>query len=439
MAVNFSNELAKSDNDKREQSGIDEIVYLIVKKLTNDKGELINDVELGKINSESLNQEIIGVIDNERLALKGYTRDEIIKQVQNYLFKYYQYQDLLEDPNVTEVFAVSKDITLVTKLDENKKPYYYSCKTIRFDSNESYTAFCQYVARRNGYELNKRSNILKITDKKRCDNAVLRINLTGSMINSNREVPLMIFAKTPKDKKDLDTLEERGMFNSEIKEYLKMMVHAGVSLIFGGQGGAGKTNIMNALIEEIPEDIRALFIQRDPELFSSKENIFFQEICDDLGEADISYGMKELTINAMKMRTKLIGIGELEGEETFDFFNAGYSGHIVWASIHIESSQEMVPKAIQYIQYSKSNLSEDLLFKMFSTLGVIIYMHDFKTFEITEVAGYDSKEKRILYNPLFKYDVESHKFIRLNQSCERIQNKIRYYEEKNSRKARLVG
>lgn len=416
-----------SDNiKKKNNNSLDSLVKEIVENLITNKAELINDVENEKIPFSALEQEIIKYIDGERKVLDGYSRKDLIESIKSYLFGYYQYQSFLDDPLVTNVHAIDKDTTLISRIDKNGFEVVENTEKIKFDSDDSYLSFCDYVANRNNTEINIRKQIQVVTDKTRCEDFILRIDITGREVNSTG-VPLMIFAKTPKKKRSMNELKSMGMFNDDVEEYVNDLANSGCGILLGGEGGAGKTNLINAALELIPFYRRTLVIQAAEELHSKKENIMFQRTREELGETDISYGLKELSLNASKMRINQLVLGELQGEEAFHFFNAGSSGHIIWASTHFDRTEESLSRLLQLTQYSNVNMSEEQILRMLAgALDSIFFLKDFKILNIAEVSGFDEKTKKIIFHTVFEFDFNKNTWIRVNDSCDKVKEKITY-------------
>lgn len=411
---------------------IDGIVSDLVDYFVKKKANLINDVEANKVSFAAIENEIDQYISREEIDIVGFTKEKIFNAVYNYLFKYYTFQEYLERADVTTITAIAKDNIWITRIINNVEMI-FQAPEIYFDSDESYNNFCLYIARRNGIELNNKNAIRVVTDKTRCKNAILRIFMSGSIVNSN-DLPCIIIRKTPIDKYTADDLNKLGMYSKEMQDYFTEIVEAGAQILTCGDGGSGKTTWMNAYIDLIDPNIKALFIQESEELHSKNKNLFFERIKKKSSESDTEYELGYLTRMAMVMSVKMIGIGEIKGPEAFDLFNAAYSGHIAWASVHTCSSEEALPKLIQYMQYSNINLKEELLLEMLSKMDVVIFLKDFKCMEVTEIAGYDYKNNRIIYNPVYRFDFRTNKFTRLNPSCSRLQDKIDYYNYKKRRR-----
>ncbi|MEG1482874.1 MAG: ATPase, T2SS/T4P/T4SS family [Cetobacterium sp.] len=429
--LNYKSIEVKSDSNS---AGMDYIVTKVIDYFVNNKPVLINDVEKGNLPFTAIEKEIEYFIDTNDVSLNGITKEKISENVYNYLYKYYVLQDYLEDDRVTGMRLIKKNNIWIKKIVNGEPIDLEVSDDINFSSDESFERFCNYIARRNRAEINKKNTINIITDKKRCDNAILRINLTSDVINSS-DLPCVIIRKTPKEKLLLDDLEKRGMIDYAVKEYLKEKVKAGAQILVCGAGGSGKTYLLNALLEEIEDNIHGVFIQESEELYSDKrKNLTFQRIKKKSSEGDTECNLEQITRNAMVMSADLICIGEIKGAEAFDLFNAAYSGHIAWSSLHTESDVDTLPKLIQYMQYGHINLDEKRLLEMLSKIDAVIMLQDFKVKELTEITGFDRVKSEVLYNKVFKYDYKNEKFKRLNNTCERLQEKVDYYYYKKRRR-----
>lgn len=434
-SINLADELNnKSIEVKYEDntSHLDYIINVVIDHFVSNKPAIINDVEKGDLPFKAIEKEIEYFIDKNDISLKGITKEKISENVYNYLYKYYTLQDYLENSDVTEIKLIKKDNIWMHKI-VNGEGIYLQIPEVYFQTDESFERFCNYIARRNRAELNKKNPIKIVTDKTKCNDAILRINITGDVINST-DLPVLVIRKTPQNKLSMDDLVKKGMISEEVKEYLVEKVKAGAQILVCGAGGSGKTYLLNALLEELEDNIHALVVQETEELHSDKKNIIFQRIKKKTAEADTECNLEDITRNAMVMSIGLICIGEIKGAEAFDLFNAAYSGHIAWSSLHTESAEDTLPKLLQYMQYAKQNLSEERLLEMLSKIDTVIMLKDFKCVDITEIAGFDRVKSDIIYNPVFEFDYSRDKFKRLNSTCDRLQGKVDYYYYKKRRR-----
>ena len=95
---------------------------------------------------------------------------------------------------------------------------------------------------------------------------------------------------------------------------------------------------------------------------------------------------------------------EIKGAEALPFLNAAYTGHQCWASVHGASSTQALNKLADYVKYASDYSREDAL-KMLMSMDVIIYMKDYKIYEISEISGWDYEKKEIKYKTIYKKEI----------------------------------
>ena len=168
-----------------------------------------------------------------------------------------------------------------------------------------------------------------------------------------------------------------------------------------GQGGSGKTHLLNYLIDYIPHDRSGLVIQEIGELFSNHPDMTFQHTVESRGEGKIEYTLYELAKNGLLTDIDYFIIGEIKGEEALYLLNAVYTGSKGWATIHGASATEAMKKLVDYIKYSGSNYTQEEALKMLVHLDTVVFMKDFKVNAIAEVVGYSDEKKDLIYKRVF--------------------------------------
>ena len=97
-------------------------------------------------------------------------------------------------------------------------------------------------------------------------------------------------------------------------------------LDFGGTG-AGKTTLLNVMSSFIPEDERIVTIEDAAELKLRQEHVARMETRPPNIEGTGAIRIRELVINALRMRPDRIIVGEVRGEEALDMLQAMNTGH----------------------------------------------------------------------------------------------------------------
>lgn len=403
---------------------VDDIVY----DLVNKNPKLIIDVEKGIIPVIVLEQEIISYIDNNKVSItNGTGREELIKEVKNYIFGYGPLQELVDNEDISDIKIINKDNTRIKVKGRRRGA------NVKFATEKSLLTYCYYLAIKNGGSLSELNAIQKLSDPNTSKDFLLRINICIKPINS--QSPSVTIRKIPRKKLRLEDLLTQDMFNIDMYLYLLKAIRSGLNIIACGKGASGKTTILNSMLDYIPHTESCLVMQESVELHSNHPDMVFQTVKTRKGESDIECSLKDLTINGLLMDLDRMIIGEIKGEESMDFFNAIYTGHIGWTSIHAPSSTEALNKAVHLMKYSKTDLSRDTLLEMLSEIDLVIYMKNFKCVELTEIEGYDYRTNRIIFNPVFKYEITKQKdgkikgyFKKINESCPKVLSKFNITE-----------
>ncbi|URZ05893.1 ATPase, T2SS/T4P/T4SS family [Clostridium felsineum] len=394
------------------------LVDNIIKEFTQNRSYLINDTENRKLPEESLKSEIINYIDKNGIRIDETNRAELIKKVKDYLFGYYVLQDLVDNEDVSDIRVLSYRNVQVKVRGKRVS------SQVKFPSKESFDIFYNYLVVKLGGVLDKKNALQILSDN--TDKFYLRISLSSSFVNSIDNAYVSI-RKIPKNKLQLEQLMLRkNMFDRKIYDYLIERVQAGVNILLCGKGGSGKTTLINALLDKVPYNKATLIVQESEELFSNHPNMMFQKEKISTGNSDAEYSLNDFSRFAMTEDLDMIVIGEIKGKEALSLFKVIGTGHDGWSSVHANSAEEAIDKLTDYMLEGNPNLNRYALLKLLAAVDIIIFMRDFKVMEVTEVAGFNEDSKELDFNPVFKFNKGS--FEKLNDSCEKVQRKIQYYD-----------
>ena len=95
-----------------------------------------------------------------------------------------------------------------------------------------------------------------------------------------------------------------------------------------GGTGSGKTTLLNALSYKIPDDERIVTVEDSAELrFFMHPDVARLEARPQNAEGTGEVTIRQLVINALRMRPDRIVVGECRGEEALDMLTAMNTGH----------------------------------------------------------------------------------------------------------------
>ena len=129
-------------------------------------------------------------------------------------------------------------------------------------------------------------------------------------------------------------------------EVLAAAVAGKVSTIIAGGTGSGKTTMLNALSNFIPNRERLITIEDAAELQLQQPHVGRLETRPANIEGRGEVRQRDLVRNALRMRPDRIIVGECRGEEAFDMLQAMNTGHEgSMTTIHANSPRDALKTA----------------------------------------------------------------------------------------------
>lgn len=163
--------------------------------------------------------------------------------------------------------------------------------------------------------------------------------------------------------------------------FLKQCIHRQKNILFSGATGSGKTTLLNACLQDIPhheriitlEDVREVCIPHADQsnLLASKNN-----------QGVNSVTMEQLVQVCLRLSPDRIILGEIRGDEAWDFVQAASTGHDgTMASIHASNPQMALLRLASMVQSNpKAQLSRnDILTELHSLIDVVVQMKEIRT------------------------------------------------------------
>lgn len=275
----------------------------------------------------------------------------------------------------------------------------------QFRDPEHFQRFFVHVCMMNHMTINENNAIANSTDIETSPDYRLRLNFIDKSVNTDGS-DIFSIRKVPKYKKDLEYLckPEEGMLTEDMLPIVRKHLAEAKGIVIVGMSGSGKTTFLNAIIEELPDYWKYLFIQENEELFfSGIRNVDFLKTVKGVNKYDISHDLKELTRNALLIAPDCIIVGETKGAEALYLFNAMNTGAVGITTAHSDSSQHGLDKIADYIKY-ESDYTKDQCMDMLTVVNKVFFLQKYRLREVTTVYGYDSDKKKLImdteyYNP----------------------------------------
>jgi pilus assembly protein CpaF len=139
--------------------------------------------------------------------------------------------------------------------------------------------------------------------------------------------PTVTIRKFAKEALTADDLVRFGSITPEMLAFLRACVRARLNVVVSGGTGSGKTTTLNILSGFIPEDERIVTIEDAAELQLRQDHVVTLETRPANVEGRGRVTIRDLVINALRMRPDRIVVGECRGGEALDMLQAMNTGH----------------------------------------------------------------------------------------------------------------
>ena len=161
--------------------------------------------------------------------------------------------------------------------------------------------------------------------------------------------------------KSLSDLVAFGTLTMPSAQFLTACVNVGLNIIVAGATGAGKTTLMNALLNSVPAKERIVTCEEVFELqLESPDWVAMQTRQASLeGSGEIS--LRRLVKEALRMRPNRLVIGEVRQEECLDLLVAMNSGMPSMCSLHANGAREALSKLCLLPMLAGSNVSAEFI------------------------------------------------------------------------------
>lgn len=172
----------------------------------------------------------------------------------------------------------------------------------------------------------------RLPDGSRVNVIIPPLSLVGPCISIRK------FAKTALSGTDMVRL---GSLTPEIADFLQSCVRAKLNIVVSGGTSSGKTTVLNILSSFIPNSERIITIEDAAELQLQQEHTVRLESRPPNVEGKGEVRIRQLVINALRMRPDRIVVGEARGGEALDMLQAMNTGHDgSLTTIHANSARD---------------------------------------------------------------------------------------------------
>ncbi|MBE0683851.1 MAG: CpaF family protein [Anaerolineales bacterium] len=254
------------------------------------------------------------ILVEENIVLSRPERARLFEQISAEILGLGPLQALLEDDTITEIMVNGpKNIYIERKGKLHRVP-------VTFESNEHLMRIIDRIVAPLGRRIDESSPYVdaRLQDGSRVNAVIPPISLVG---------PVLTIRKFSKNPITVEQMIQFGSVTNESIQFLKACVEARLNIVISGGTGSGKTTLLNVLSSFIPSDERILTIENAAELQLRQEHVVTLESRPPNIEGRGEITIRDLVINALRMRPERIIVGECRGGETLDMLQAMNTGH----------------------------------------------------------------------------------------------------------------
>src|SRR5713226_1832443 len=191
---------------------------------------------------------------------------------------------------------------------------------LKFVDEDQLLNVIQFIVRTVGRRIDERQPLCdaRLADGSRVNAVIRPLALNG---------PLLTVRKFSRDPFQVEDLIRFGTCNEAGFGFMKAAVLAKANIIISGGTGTGKTTFLNVLSGFIPVEDRIVTIEDAAELQLHQEHVCRMESRPPDLNGENRVGIRELVINALRMRPDRIVVGECRAGEALDMLQAMNTGH----------------------------------------------------------------------------------------------------------------
>jgi pilus assembly protein CpaF len=254
------------------------------------------------------------ILAEENIVLSRPERARLFEQIAAEILGLGPLQPLLEDDTITEIMVNgAKNIYIERKGKIHRVP-------VTFENNDHVMRIIDRIVAPLGRRIDESSPYVdaRLQDGSRVNAVIPPISLVG---------PVLTIRKFSRNPITVEQLIQFGSITQEAIQFLKACVESRLNIVISGGTGSGKTTFLNVLSGFIPADERILTIENAAELQLRQEHVVTLESRPPNIEGRGEITIRNLVVNALRMRPERIIVGEIRDEAALDMLQAMNTGH----------------------------------------------------------------------------------------------------------------
>ena len=258
-------------------------------------------------------------------------------------------EELLSDPEVSDIMVNGPQQTYIERKGK------LELAQIQFRDEEHLLQIAQRIVNKVGRRVDQTTPLAdaRLQDGSRVNVIIPPLSLRGTAISIRKfsEKPITV-----------DMMRGCGSMSEKMATVLKIAGACRMNIIISGGTGSGKTTMLNALSKLIDPGERVLTIEDAAELRLQQPHWLPLETRPPNLEGQGAITIRDLVINALRMRPDRIILGEIRGSECFDLLAAMNTGHDgSMATLHSNSPRECLARMENMVMMSDIKVPKEAI------------------------------------------------------------------------------
>jgi pilus assembly protein CpaF len=358
------------------------------------------DGEVSLDNIERL-RKMIEMFFNQLLAEENliYTRSNkqrILEWVFADIIGYGPLEPLLSDPEITEIMVNGPHTVFVERFGKIEP------SKATFEDEAHVRRIVDRIVAPLGRRVDESSPMVdaRLPNGYRVNATIPPLSLNGSLLTIRK------FATSPFTAQDLIA---NGTITPEVVAFLRACVETRINIVVSGGTGSGKTTILNVISAFIPANERVITIEDVAELQLHQKHVLRLEKRPPNIEGKGEITIRQLVINALRMRPDRIVVGESRGSEALDMLQAMNTGHDgSMTTIHSNNPRDSLRRIETMVMMAGMDLPlRAIREQVASSIELIVHLDRMrdgtrKVVSVAEVMGMEGDT--ISMQDIFKFD-----------------------------------
>jgi pilus assembly protein CpaF len=321
------------------------------------------------------------LLEEEKTPLSLLEKERVVEEVLDEVFGLGPLEPLLQDPTISDILVTTPRLVYIERAGKLYRT------PVEFKDDAHLLRIIEKVVSRVGRRVDESMPLVdaRLPDGSRVNAAIPPVAVDGPLLSIRR------FGRGVLHGKDLVA---RLTLTEGMLELLRACVRTRLNILICGGTGAGKTTLLNVLSSYIPEDERIVTIEDAAELRLQQTHIARMETRPANVEGQGAIRIRDLVINALRMRPDRIIVGEVRGEEALDMLQAMNTGHDgSLTTVHANNPRDAVTRLEVMVGMANANMGVRAIRQQISAaIDLIVQVSRFsdgtrRVTHITEVTG----------------------------------------------------